>query len=92
MQMLMLMIQLMIGRQADGQMSIRKDSTEGDFDAAAYAAKYTDADADDAADCDDTSDADDTADKKKILILILLLMLNISNYSTLVHLKTNMEG
>ena len=61
MQMLMLMIQLMIGRQADRQMSIRKD-TEGDFDAAAYAAKYTDADADDAADADDTSDADDTAD------------------------------
>ena len=53
----------MIGRQADRQMSIRKD-TEGDFDAAAYAAKYTDADADDAANGDDTSDADDTADKK----------------------------
>ena len=48
----------MIGRQADRQMNIRKD-TEGDFDAAAYAAKYTDADA---ANGDDTSDADDTAD------------------------------
>ena len=58
MQMLMLMIQLMMGRRVDGQMSIRKD-TEGDIDAAAYAAKYTDADA---ADGDDTSDADDTAD------------------------------
>ena len=58
MQMLMLMIQLMMGRRADGQMSIRKD-TEGDIDAAAYAAKYTDADA---ANGDDTSDADDTAD------------------------------
>ena len=58
MQMLMLMLQLMMGRRADGQMSIRKD-TEGDIDAAAYAAKYTDADA---ADGDDTSDADDTAD------------------------------
>ena len=34
----------MMGRRADGQMSIRKD-TEGDIDAAAYAAKYTDADA-----------------------------------------------
>ena len=48
----------MIGRQADRQMSIRKD-TEGDIDAAAYAAKYTAADA---ADGDDTYDADDTAD------------------------------
>ena len=47
-----------MARQADGQMSIRKD-TEGDIDAAAYAAKYTDADA---ADGDDTFDADDTAD------------------------------
>ena len=58
MQMLMLMIQLMLGRRADGQMSIRKD-TEGDIDAAANAAKYTAADA---ANGDDTSDADDTAD------------------------------
>ena len=57
MQMLMLMIQLMMGRRADGQMNIRKD-TEGDIDAAA---KYTDADA---ANGDDTSDADDTADEK----------------------------
>ena len=55
MQMLMLMLQLMMGRRADGQMSIRKD-TEGDIDAAA---KYTDADA---ANGDNTSDADDTAD------------------------------
>ena len=64
MQMLMLMIQLMMGRRADGQMSITKD-TEGDIDAAA---KYTDADA---ANGDDTSDADDTADEE-MLILILL--------------------
>ena len=35
---------------------------KGDIDAAAYAAKYTDDDADDAADGDDTSNADDTAD------------------------------
>ena len=47
-----------MARQADGQISIKED-TEGDIDAAAYAAKYTDADA---ADGDDTSDADDTAD------------------------------
>ena len=51
----------MMGRRADRQMSIRED-TEGDFDSAAFAAKYTDANADDAADGDDTSDADDTAD------------------------------
>ena len=61
MQIQMLMILLMMARQADGQISIKED-TEGDIDAAAYAAKYTDADADDAADGDDTSDADDTAD------------------------------
>ena len=59
MQIQMLMILLMMARQADGQISIKED-TEGDIDAAAYAAKY--ADADDAADGDDTSDADDTAD------------------------------
>ena len=47
-------------------MSIREDTE----DAAAYAAEYTDADADhaadgaDAADADDISDADDTADEK----------------------------
>ena len=52
------MILLIMGRRADGQMSIRKD-TEGDIDAAAYAAKYTDADA---ANGDNTSDADDTSD------------------------------
>ena len=49
------MIQLMMGRRADGQMSITKD-TEGDIDTAA---KYTDADA---ANGDNTSDADDTSD------------------------------
>ena len=61
--MLMLMILLIMGRRADGQMSIREDTE----DAAAYAAEYTDADADadDAADAaDDISDADDTADEK----------------------------
>ena len=60
--MLMLMIRLIMGRRADGQMSIREDTE----DAAAYAAEYTDADADadDAADADDISDADDTADEK----------------------------
>ena len=57
--MLMLMILLIMGRRADGQMSIREDTE----DAAAYAAEYTDADADDAADADDISDADDTADE-----------------------------
>ena len=62
MQIQMLMILLMMARQADGQISIKED-TEGDIDAAAaYASKYTDADADDAADGDGTSDADDTAD------------------------------
>ena len=40
--MLMLMILLIMGRRADGQMSIRKD-TEGDIDAAAYTAEYADA-------------------------------------------------
>ena len=45
MQMLILMILLMMGRQADGQMSIREDA-EGNIDAAAYAAEYADADAD----------------------------------------------
>ena len=62
------MILLIMGRRADGQMSIREDTK----DAAAYAAEYTDADADaddaadaaDAADADDVSDADDTADEK----------------------------
>ena len=44
MQMLILMILLMMGRQADGQMSIREDA-EGNIDAAAYAAEYADADA-----------------------------------------------
>ena len=66
--MLMLMILLIMGRRADGQMSIREDTE----DAAAYAAEYTDADAEaddaddaaDAADADDISDADDTADEK----------------------------
>ena len=65
--MLMLMILLIMGRRADGQMSIREDTE----DAAAFAAEYidADADADDAADADDTaegdntSDADDTADE-----------------------------
>ena len=38
MQMLLLMILLIMARQADGQMSIRKDT-----DAAAYAAEYADA-------------------------------------------------
>ena len=54
---LMLMILLIMGRRADGQMSIREDTE----DAAAYAAEYTDADADadDAADADNTSDAAD---------------------------------
>ena len=67
----MLMILLIMGRRADGQMSIREDTE----DAAAYAAEYTDADAEaddaddaadaaDAADADDISDADDTADEK----------------------------
>ena len=60
------MILLIMGRRADGQMSIREDTE----DAAAYAAEYTDADADhaadgaDGADADDISDADDTADEK----------------------------
>ena len=65
------MIRLIMGRRADGQMSIREDTK----DAAAYAAEYTDADAEaddaddaadaaDAADADDISDADDTADEK----------------------------
>ena len=36
--MLMLMILLIMGRRADGQMSIREDTE----DAAAYAAEYTD--------------------------------------------------
>ena len=40
--MLILMILLMMGRQADGQMSIREDA-EGNIDAAA---EYADADAD----------------------------------------------
>ena len=44
MQTQMLMILLMMGRQADGQMSIREDA-EGDIDAAVYAAEYADADA-----------------------------------------------
>ena len=52
------MIRLIMGRRADGQMSIREDTK----DAAAYAAEYTDTDAD--ADADDISDADDTADEK----------------------------
>ena len=51
--MLMLMILLIMGRRADGQMSIREDTE----DAAAFAAEYTDADADDTADAaDDISD------------------------------------
>ena len=45
----------MMGRRADGQMSIMED-TEGDIDDAAYATVYTDADADDAADADDSAD------------------------------------
>ena len=38
----MLMILLMMARQADGQMSIRDDA-EGDIDATAYTAEYADA-------------------------------------------------
>ena len=52
----MLMILLIMGRRADGQMSIREDTED--------AAEYADADAVDAADADDISDADDTADEK----------------------------
>ena len=40
----MLMILLMMARQAYGQMRIKEDA-EGDIDAAAYAAEYADADA-----------------------------------------------
>ena len=39
MQMLILMILLMMGRQADGQ----REDAEGNIDAAAYAAEYADA-------------------------------------------------
>ena len=38
----MLMILLMMARQADEQISIKEDA-EGDIDAAAYAAEYADA-------------------------------------------------
>jgi len=65
MQIQMLMILLMMARQADGQISIKEDTEvdiDADIDADAYAAEYADDDADDAADGDDTSDADDTSD------------------------------
>ena len=42
MQIQMLMILLMMARQADGQIIIKEDA-EGDIDAAAYAAEYADA-------------------------------------------------